>query len=228
MMKKILTFFLCAVLLTSCSIGNGSSSSGAIQSEPSESSIGTNSTSISEENVYELFSALDKKALPVMRWYFEEAWESLDIAEESVYAPYYKVNDFATIAEMKAATAEVFTANFANIFFYDHAFIDPSGEDTPMYKEIDGQLYRNTDQGGLGWPYKLTDQWYIPYQDDQMIVMAVNTLLLGDETEWNNFLLRNEGGSWKLDSYFEFNPYMEYSNAVTKQKENEIDYAVSS
>ena len=225
-MKRILTFILSLViLLTSCSSVITNETSGNIEANVR---LNTSGNLFSDEEIYRIFSILDESAFPILCWYFSDALEDLDIAAESAYAPYYKVGRFSTIDEMKFATDDIFTDNFANEFFYDHAFIDGSGNNLPMYKEIDGELYRNINVGGFSWPYETTDEYFIPYTDDENIVITVKTLLPYDEINWFSFLLKNESESWKLDSYYQFNPHMQYSSTFTKQREAEIMNAISS
>jgi len=233
-MYKALVLVLASVmLLSSCSaaektensVAENSSSVSVASSDATEPS----SALIPDDEVYEMFAALSEKAFQVMCWYFSDSSEKdLDIAAESEHDLYRKVGKFSTIDEMKKATSEVFTDDFADTFFYDHAFIDPSGNDEPMYKEIDGELYRNIGIGGFGWPYDATDEYYIPYQDEEMIVITVKNFLMGDEEKWYNFLLKNNGEAWKLDTYYESNPHMEYRNTFPVQAQKEIGAAVSS
>ncbi len=198
-------------------------------STPSSSSESAPST-MSDEQVFATFQSLAEKGKSIYFWYTGDPYDGnengleIEIEPESEGEQYRKVEKFSTVDEMKTATEEVFTQEFCEAVFYEHAF----NGDTPMYKEIDGELYRDTEQGGTGWPWEFTDECYIPYQDTELIVIEAKTLLLGDEIEWNNFLLRKIDGAWKLDSLYEMNPHMEYSSAFPVQREKELRGAVSS
>lgn len=229
-MKRFLagTLLLC-ILLSSCSdpktAESAPESNSIIENESSGALTVEDNTMLTDEKIYERFSALNKEALPILLWYMElaDSAEDLNIAEETDYAPYYEVGKFSTIDEMKAETDAVFTNTFTNEYFYDHAFTG----DTPMYKEMDGHLYRNTDMGGMGWPFQAADEYYVAYQDENKIVIAVKSFLMDDKF-WQNFLLRKENNIWKLDTYFDLNPYMEYADTFPRQRIDLISNAASS
>lgn len=76
-----------------------------------------------------------------------------------------------------------------------------------MYKEIDGALYRNIQIGGIGWPYEPTDEYSVPYQTDEIIVITAKFMLMGEEEVWINFLIKKDDGIWKFDTWYEMTPY---------------------
>jgi hypothetical protein len=193
--------------------------------EAPEDTVTADNAPLSDEDIFKMLLGLEKEARTVLSWYWGDPTEDLALAAESEHEPYYKVGIFQSIAEMKSATDEVFTPKFAETNFYGEAFVDRSGGDTPMYKEIDGELYRNVDIGGFGWTYTLTNEYYIPYQDDSMIVIAVQTLLPGGELEWHDFLLRKVDGAWKIETFYDMNPHM---GVFPRQIDEEILHAVSS
>ena len=228
-MKKIAILLLTAVfLLNACSPTNtlletdenvlehkyGSALSGSsVMSEPS---VDSTASEMSDEQVFTTFLKLYEKAKPIILWYFsgpDEENTKIKTDSPETHNPYIKFGKFKSIAEMKAATEEVFTQRFSNDLLYKHAFIDSSGNDRPMYKEVDGALFWNTQIGGFGWRYELTDQYTVSLQTDNLIVLLVKSNVINHE-EWNTFVMKKQNGSWKLEKFHSFSPYMEYEKAV--------------
>ena len=166
-----------------------------------------------EEETYQLLLAMDDPAKEALFWYFSDSMEgSLQIETEGTYADddsYRKVGRFATINEMKAATEQLFTKDFCEAHFY-RAFSQP--EERPMYKEVDGQLYRNINGGGMGWPWALTDVFQLAYADDQWRVLGMRLEAWGEFETWENFVFQYEDGGWKLNHFYGFNPYSNYAD----------------
>lgn len=226
-MKKIAILLLAVVfLLNACSPTNtlqetdeyGSALSGSsVMSEPSVDSTASESNQLmSDEQVFATFLKLYEKAKPIVLWYFsgpDEENTKIKTDSPETHNPYIKFGKFKSIAEMKAATEEVFTQRFSNDLLYKHAFTDSSGNDRPMYKEVDGALFWNTQIGGFGWRYELTDQYTVSLQTDNLIVLLVKSNVINHE-EWNTFLMKKENGSWKLEKFYSFSPYMEYEKAI--------------
>lgn len=240
-MKKLATFLLfTTMVLTSCSSDTNAISSQSKTSQVSSPSSAQNSLensvaeSINESNssqheeVFDVFLESKSRALPVMFWYMGDDTEDLQIASESIDGTYYKVGRFNSIEEMKAATTEVFTQEYAEVFFYDHAFVETLGQDMPMYKEIDGALYRNLGAGGIGWPYGDTQDYVISYQDDNTRIINYKSTLFDSEEEWTYFVMKNQDGIWKFDTYYDFNPYLRDTNMFSVDISTELSAAVSS
>lgn len=157
------------------------------------------------------FKNLADKALTVLCWYYSDPTDDLAL-ENAGEESYRKVGRFGTIAELKTATEEIFTKEFCNARFYAHAFTDAI-LDKPMYTEIDGELYRNVDKGGFGWPYQLTGRYTVSLETDDLIVLLAEVTVI-DYEEWFTFVLKKENDTWKLEKYYDYTPYAEYEEKI--------------
>lgn len=227
-MKRTMIMLLIIVfLLSACSHqtnneapaheGGSVLSDDAASSEPSaDNAMSENRQLMSDAQVYETFRNTYESALPVMFWYYGDSSEEsleLEAGELNAEARYRKVGRFNTIEEMKAATEEVFTQRFCADMLYNFAFTDRHGDDMPMYKEVDGVLYRDIYTGGFGWPYELTDQYTVSLQTDDLIVLLVKSNVI-DHEEWHTFIMKSEDGKWKFEKVYDFSPYAEYEAAI--------------
>lgn len=234
-MKKIFSILLTLViLLSACSAQNPpvnsteepatpeivtAASSSAVFSEPpapADDTVLEDNHSASDKLIYETFLALHEKALTVMCWYFGDTSGNLEVESgdtANTENRYRKVVTFQTIEELKAATEEAYTIDFCNAFFYDHAFTDTSETNTPMYKEIDGILYRNIDKGGFGWPYAQTGDYTVTFQNENIIVLLVKINVV-DHDKWFTFVMKNDGVIWKFDKWYDYTPYKEYEKEL--------------
>ena len=165
-----------------------------------------------EEETYQMLLSMNDTALNTLFWYYSDISEDLQIETEGTYAAddyYRKVGRFATIEEMKAATEQVFTTDFCEARFY-RAF--DTANDYPMYKEIDGQLYRNVQAGGMGWPWALTDRYELAFADENWRVLGVWLEAWGEYENWSYFVFQSENGIWKFNHFYDFTPTMSYAN----------------
>jgi hypothetical protein len=223
-MKKLAVLFsvlILALSLTAC--GNSARTDGqtpqadpqqnaATSGESAEESNETDAAhALLEQETYELLLDLYQPALNAFFWYHSDPAEDLQILTEGEYAAgddYRPVGKFATIDEMKAATEQFFTKEFCETIFYEPAF-----NQYAMYKEMDGQLYRNIQIGGIGWPFALTDKYELAYADDQWRVLTMGVDVFG-ETEWRCFVFQKEDGAWKFHHFYDFSPWGYYESAA--------------
>jgi hypothetical protein len=161
-----------------------------------------------EQETYELFLSLRDPALTALSWYGHEVAADLLLETDGDYAaddPYRPVGKFATLAEMEAATAPYFTADFCKQVLYE-----PALEGEALYKEIDGRLYRNIQVIGLEWQDTLTDRYFVSYADDQWRVLHI----AADDQNWIPFVLRKEDGAWKFHRGYGLSPWQRYEEAA--------------
>lgn len=93
------------------------------------------------------------------------------------YQCFVSVTDenYPTAEDLKAATEQVFTAEYAQENFYAWAFEG----DTPRYKDVDGKLCMDIGQGGgldKTWD---TESWEIVSEDEETVVVTAEYLNYG-------------------------------------------------
>lgn len=204
-MKKLIALSFAILLVFSLA------ACGSEAAQPSESS-----TSQSDEQIFATFKELAEKGKTVIHWYRGDVYDGNDngleieldgseLENPDFDTPYRKVGMFGTIAEMKAATEEVFSREFCIMLLYSGAFTDASSEDRPLYKEIDGVLHRNIYGGGFGWSYHLTGDYEVALQTEDLITLKVKCNG-PDEDYWIDCKMIKENGNWKLEKLYGYSP----------------------
>ncbi len=122
------------------------------------------------------------------------------IVDDEKYYP-VKSTEFKSIKDIKTATEQVFTHEFARKTFYQYAFDDDS-EHPPLYKEIDGMLYEST-PGGRGYALELLlDTMVIKRQTVGSLFLQMDTKVFDEPYGKIVIILKNINDNWLLDSEF--------------------------
>ena len=98
--------------------------------------------------------------------------------------------NYPTVEALKAATEEVFTAEYAQENFYLWAFEG----DTPRYKDVDGQLCMDIGQGGgldKTWD---TASWEVLSEDEETVEITADYLNYGSVRTAQLTLTKTEAG----------------------------------
>ena len=205
--------------------------------EPPEKPVPESPATEKPKDGFEIFKSLEEQARAVYFWYNGTTAEGneygleIDEAEIPYGAEYLtdeqryrKVGKFGAVDEMMAASEEVFTKEFCESFFYESAFEG----DSPLYPVRDGVLCRDTMAGGTGYYTDTVLGHYIQHKDDETIVIKAQKTAYGTDTEICDIILKNIGGKWKIDTYFDMNPHKKTSGAFNIPNELVVGNAVSS
>ncbi|MCM3270762.1 stalk domain-containing protein [Paenibacillus elgii] len=100
------------------------------------------------------------------------------IPGEEGYAQVIDEN-FKSVADLKKAVEDVFTIDCAQKIFYSR-YLTPD-KDRPLYKEYEGKLYVDKNNGGHGWATEfLIDTAKLKGQKDQSAEIELDTTVLDD------------------------------------------------
>lgn len=127
-----------------------------------------------EEEIITVVNDLTEKGAEVFWWYMGDGM-GLDVEDpDGGYTEMARpVGRFKTIAELKAATEAVYSRQFCENILYPVGFNESQG-DNIKFREIDGALHINLDNGGMGWIYGLTDEIYVKSNEVDKIVVTIN------------------------------------------------------
>ncbi|RAV23397.1 hypothetical protein [Paenibacillus contaminans] len=118
------------------------------------------------------------------------------IAGEAGYAlvmdPKYK-----TVADLKQAVEERFTKDIAQTVFFSR-YLTPE-KDRPLYKDYEGKLYVDNNNGGHGWAKKfLMDTAKLKGQKDNVAEIELDTTVLDESSDKLTIKIEFVNGKWLL------------------------------
>jgi hypothetical protein len=108
--------------------------------------------------------------------------------------------DIRSIAELKQAVEKVYTKEAAEKRFYSRYL---AGEDVglPLYKDYQGKLYVNTQNGGHGYSTKfLYDTVKVISQKGTTVTLSVETLVFDEPYGRMLVTIENVNGEWLMAS----------------------------
>lgn len=124
--------------------------------------------------------------------------------DENEMEQFYPVisDEYQSIDDIKAFTESVFTDEFAEENFYIYLEESENTESgLPLYQEVDGVLCKNANNGGKGWGlFYHPETLEILSQDEDTLVLEMETTLFDEPDEKGVVTLRNKEGKWLLDS----------------------------
>jgi hypothetical protein len=103
-----------------------------------------------------------------------------------------------TMADLRNSIESVFTKDSAEQIFYSR-YLDVSEEPgLPLYKDYNGRLYGNTDNGGHGFMEEwFPDRSHIIYQDDYFAEILVPVAVYDDSGN-RIVIIKNAGEKWLI------------------------------
>lgn len=220
--KKLIIVLLavyCLVLFTACNTDSNesksstvipeSSSSSEVQTASSNDETVLNSEIQSEEERYiELTKTLIDEGTKAICWWLDDIHNSFDIPldnEPSYLDIYYPIPGYNSIEELKQATEQIFTNEFAEHYLY---FVLTELE-PPRFVEHEGKLYGN-DNGGWGMMLgSIKDYEATSITESKVVVTVTADSYSGDEELTFDFILVKNGvekddrfDGWRLNTYF--------------------------
>jgi len=107
---------------------------------------------------------------------------------------------FKSVADLKTAVEEVFTKDMAQTVFYSRYLTSDKG-DRPLYKDYEGKLYQDTQNGGHGWATKfLIDTARLKGQKDNVAEIELEKTVLDDPADPLTIRIEYVNGKWLLAS----------------------------
>jgi hypothetical protein len=170
-------------------------------------------STLSDAEIIKMANNLMQEGQTVFWWYFSDYPDGLDLDRDENnwiqgdWQEYAKVGRFGTMAELKAATENVFTFDFCEAHFYDKI------NDNQKFHEIDGVLYHNLQSGGMGWIFALPKEYIVKTVESETIVLnaicdgldARSGADGGTEYEFD-VTLKNIDGAWRLNNWYDYSP----------------------
>lgn len=205
-MKKVYISILSIVVMScliSCGTNQTEVSSGMSEINEAESSSVKSSASLisDEELINRVLYLLEPFTHPVT-WYTAAGDTELAVWEAEYVDPledtpegtkFYPVTRFDSIAEMKRATEQVMTKEFAEKNLY------PLLDKYNQFLERDNMLYRNTLIGRGAWPFK-ADSATVVSKSEDTAVLSVTFIDFRKKEEVRNVEMKFENQTWKLNS----------------------------
>ncbi|MDF2658013.1 MAG: hypothetical protein K0Q94_804 [Paenibacillus sp.] len=105
-----------------------------------------------------------------------------------------------SIADLKKVIEDVFKKDIAQKLLYSR-YLETKDAGLPLYKDYEGRLYANTQNGGHGWATKfLIDTAKIKSQKDNVVEIAIDTTVLDDP--YGTLIIKIEyvNGKWLMAS----------------------------
>lgn len=191
-------FFAIWVLLAGCQSDNGNQTEVA-KTNTKESP----SAKLTEEEAKDILKQLIPKAEHIYRVFnghgaFEED-ETKTIPDEPGYALVID-EKVKSIADLKKVVEEVFTKDCAEKEFYSR-YLDPepAPDYRPLYKDYEGKLYVDANNGGHGWATEfLLDTARIKSQKDHVVEIEFDKTVLDEPSDPVTVKMEYADGKWLL------------------------------
>lgn len=216
-----ITLTMILITMVGCNNFTSSASQTTTASEPSKqitnsqidmSSIEDNDLMSDEELVERLLYLFNPYTLPVS-WWIGAGESALDYQEFEYVEPikvtsngteFYQVMRFNSIKEMKRATEQVVTEEYAQTYLYP--FLEENGQ----FIEIEGKLYMENTGAGI-WPFVAVSATVLSKSEDSAMLSVV---FLGPNNEESvrDVDMKKENQTWKLNN----TPYVELPNETEK------------
>ncbi len=113
------------------------------------------------------------------------------------------IGDIRSIAQLKQAVEKVYTKEAAEKRFYSR-YLAEEDVGLPLYKDYQGKLYVNTQNGGHGYSTKyLYDTVKVKSQEGATVTLSVETLVFDEPYGRMLVTIENVNGVWLLASGLE-------------------------
>lgn len=111
--------------------------------------------------------------------------------------------DIRSIAELKQAVEKVYTKEAAEKRFYSR-YLAEEDVGLPLYKDYQGRLYVNTQNGGHGYATKfLYDTVKVKSQKGTKVILSMETLVFDEPYGRMLVTIENVNGEWRMASGFD-------------------------
>jgi hypothetical protein len=108
--------------------------------------------------------------------------------------------NFKSVTDLKKAVEEVFTTDIAQTVFYSR-YLTPSKGSRPLYKDYEGKLYEDTNNGGHGWATEfLIDTAKLKGQKDNVAEIELDITVLDEPDDPLTITIQYVNGKWLLAS----------------------------
>ncbi|WP_028549002.1 hypothetical protein [Paenibacillus sp. UNC451MF] len=222
-MKRIMTnflLFLTTLVLLTGSVGCGNSNQ--VQTDSGKGQTGINkgdlieapktnteekghstNANLTNNEVKDILNRLIPKAEGIYGIFNGTGSFKVDVTKtipgEAGYALVIDQN-FKSVADLKKAAEEVFTKDRAQKVFYSR-YLTPDPGSRPLYKDYEGELYVDNQNGGHGWATKfLIDTAKIKTQKDHVVEIALDTTVLDDPYGALIIKIEYVNGKWLMSS----------------------------
>jgi hypothetical protein len=139
-------------------------------------------------------------------WFKEDAAKTIPGEEEYclVTGERWKTeidtSNVKSIADLKKVVEDVFAKDIAQKLFYIR-YLTPDKGSRPLYKDYEGKLYVDTENGGHGWATKfLIDTVKIKSQKDNVVEITLDTIVLDDPYGTLILKIKYVNGKWLMAS----------------------------
>lgn len=192
-LKRILSILLIGVLLLSAAACKQT-----VSNNDASADVMTD-----EDLVDRTFYLLDGFVLPFSWYRGGDGSDLLNVNDSEGVEPlentpegtaFYQVLRFNSIKELKRATEQVVTKEYAEKYLY------PDLVEYNLFLERDGKLYLNTEIGAGGTPFGPVEATVLSKTEDEAMLSVVFRDTLGEE-EVHEIELKRENGIWKLNNY---------------------------
>jgi len=158
---------------------------------------------LSDKDVKDILNRLIPKALDMYGIFNGSGSFKVDatktIPGEDGYALVVDPN-YKSVADLKKAVEDIFTIDVAQKVFYSR-YLTPEKGSRPLYKDYEGKLYVDNNNGGRGWSKEfLIDTAKLKGQKDNVAEIELDITILDDPS--GKFPIRIEyvNGKWMLAS----------------------------
>ncbi|MEF3305642.1 hypothetical protein [Paenibacillus sp. GYB003] len=198
-MKRILGFFLFVAIFA---LLVGCESRGSQPEVTKTDTPVSTPANISDKEVKDILNRLIPKALDMYGIFNGSGSFKVDVTKtiphEAGYALVLDPN-YKSVADLKKAVEDIFTKDIAQKVFYSRC-LTPE-KDRPLYKDYDGKLYVDTNNGGKGWATKyLIDTAKLKGQKYQVAEIELDTTVLDEPADKLIVKIENVNGKWLLAS----------------------------
>lgn len=108
-----------------------------------------------------------------------------------------------SVAALKQAVETVYTKEAAQKLFYSK-YLETKDDGLPLYKDYEGKLYVNQQNGGHGWATEfLYDTVKVKSQDGKTAELAIDTTVLDEPYGTLIVTIENVNGEWLMASGLE-------------------------
>ncbi len=165
--------------------------------------IKTNTVNLTDNEAKDILKLLIPKAVNSYGMFNGTGFFKVDttktIPGESRYALVIddKIN---TITALKNAVEEVFTHDVAQTMFYSR-YLTPEDGRNPLFKDYEGKLYNDTQNGGHGWAFDfLTNTTKVISQKDNIAEVELDRTLFNNPDKKLTLRIEYVNGKWILAS----------------------------